>query len=140
LKNKIKIPQKNYFEGFFISCPKPLLFFITPMRTQKVSLGKDEAELFYINEFNKRKGTTRRVSITPHNVKTLCPVCNCQFGVDLADVFADQGDNDLMTTRVLCCDCAKATLERLGANVTAETLGNLIVKTKTNNFERSYAL
>lgn len=84
--------------------------------------------MFYINEFDKRKGVTRRIDITPDNVKTLCPICNCQFSVDLADVFADQGDNDLMTTRVLCGDCAQETLERLGADITAITPNGLIVK------------
>jgi len=84
--------------------------------------------MFYINEFDKRKGTTRQIDITPFNVKTLCPVCNCQFGVDLADVFADGGAGDLMTTRVLCGDCAKKTLESLGAD--AKHARGLMVKTK----------
>jgi hypothetical protein len=86
--------------------------------------------MFYINVFHKRSGKTTRIDITPHNVKTLCPKCNCQFGVDLCDVFAGQDGDDLMTTRVLCGDCAKKTLERLGADVTAQTLESVIVKTK----------
>ena len=87
--------------------------------------------MFYINEYDKRTGRTKRVEITPHNVDTLCPVCGCQFKVNLNEVFADQGENDLMATRVLCGDCAKATLEKLGADVTAETLKDVLVKTKS---------
>ncbi len=85
--------------------------------------------MFYINEFNRRGGVTRRIEITPDNVRTLCPVCGCQFGVDLSDIFADRGENDLMTTRVLCDDCAKETLRRLGADI-ADGETDLIVKTK----------
>ena len=75
--------------------------------------------MFYINEYDKRSGTTKRVVITPDNVDTLCPVCGCQFKVNLNEVFADQGENDLSATRVLCSDCAKTTLEKLGADVGA---------------------
>ncbi len=38
-------------------------------------------------------------------------------------------ENDLMTTRVLCDDCAKETLIRLGADI-ADGETDLIVKTK----------
>lgn|GEM_PF-4175275 len=86
--------------------------------------------MFYIDDFNRRTGATKRIEITPHNVKTLCLVCNCQFGVDLTDVFADQCHNDLMTTRVLCMDCAKNALMQLGADIPAELLDGVIVKTK----------
>ncbi|MDR0917902.1 MAG: hypothetical protein LBM93_01420 [Oscillospiraceae bacterium] len=86
--------------------------------------------MFYINIYNKKSGTTEKIDITPFNVKTLCPMCNCQFGVDLADIFADNGDNDLMTTRVFCVDCAKKVLENFGADLTNVPAEKLLVKTK----------
>jgi hypothetical protein len=91
--------------------------------------------MFYIPIYHKRSGTTEKIAITPFNVKTLCPVCNCQFGVDLAEIMTGSDADNLMTTRVLCDDCAKKTLERLGADTTDETGENILVKFNETNPE-----
>jgi len=66
--------------------------------------------MFYITEKGKN------IEITPHNVKTLCAECNCQFNVDLGEVL---GDDDNLNTRLLCRDCTAKLIEKTGGDVYA---------------------
>lgn len=63
--------------------------------------------MFYVKqEFGNAEVKTE---IHDDNVFCVCPVCGCEVGVNIADVFCDGGD--LYSTSVLCDKCSKARLE-----------------------------
>lgn len=60
--------------------------------------------MFYVKE-HITDGTEISVEITDENVFCHCPVCRREVTVNLQDVLAD-GESDLMSTVVMCEECA----------------------------------